>query len=151
MHLAPNGPAWAPLAALILAAAALAATASAAAADPNETCLACHSDKDAKGSSGKSIAVDPASFAKSVHGESKLACTACHTDVSEKKIPHPEKLKPVDCGTCHEKPVASCGSRPHCGPRVAHALGDSPNVMRAQAGTAATRRARSTVAPSHPR
>jgi hypothetical protein len=77
-----------------------------AAGDPNETCFACHADKDAKGSNGKSVAVDGASFARSVHGEMKLPCTACHADVSEKKIPHPEKLKPVECGTCHEKPVA---------------------------------------------
>jgi hypothetical protein len=92
------------LAACVLACAA--PLAAAATADPNETCLACHGDKDAKGSSGGSIAVDAAKFAKSVHGEAKLPCTACHADVSEKKIPHPEKLKPVDCATCHEKPVA---------------------------------------------
>jgi hypothetical protein len=91
--------------ALVLAAAAPSAQA-APPADPNETCLACHQDKDAKGSSGKSIAVDPARFAKSVHGEVKLACTSCHADVSEKKIPHPEKLKPVDCATCHDKAVS---------------------------------------------
>lgn len=86
------------------AAALLPLAALAAPADPNETCLACHSDKDAKGTTGKSIAVDAAVFAKSVHGAA-LPCTACHTDVSEKTIPHPEKLKPVDCGTCHEKAV----------------------------------------------
>lgn len=73
--------------------------------DPNETCIACHGDKDAKGSAGKSIAVDGAAFAKSVHGELKLECTACHTDVSPKKIPHADKLKPVECGNCHDKPV----------------------------------------------
>jgi hypothetical protein len=98
-------PARALAAAVLIAGAGLLAAAPAAAADPNETCLACHSDKDAKGSGGKSIAVDAAKFAKSVHGESKLPCTACHADVSDKKIPHPEKLKPVDCGTCHEKAV----------------------------------------------
>ena len=79
-------------AALFMPPAALAAT------DPNETCAACHGDKDAKGSGGKTIAVDAAKFAKSVHGEAKLPCTACHADVSPNKIPHPEKLKPVDCG-----------------------------------------------------
>ena len=100
------GPLRAFAAALSLAGASLLAAAPAVAADPNETCLACHSDKDAKGSGGKSIAVDPEKFAGSVHGSAKLPCTACHTDVSEKKIPHAEKLKPVECGTCHEKPVA---------------------------------------------
>ncbi|RPH51322.1 MAG: hypothetical protein EHM84_05305, partial [Lysobacterales bacterium] len=76
-----------------------------AAPDPNEICFACHGDKGAKGVSGKSIAVDGAAFGKSVHGELKLECTACHADVSAKKLPHAEKLKPVDCGSCHEKPV----------------------------------------------
>jgi hypothetical protein len=100
-------------AALVLAGAGLLAPAPADAADPNETCLACHSDKDAKGSGGKSIAVEPAKFAKSVHGEAKLPCTSCHTDVSEKKIPHAEKLKPVDCGTCHDKAVAEYKDTAH--------------------------------------
>lgn len=85
----------------------------ASAADDSETCLACHGDKDAKGSTGKSIAVEAGAFAKSVHGEMKLPCTACHTDVSVKKLPHAEKLKPVECGTCHEKPVAEYKATVH--------------------------------------
>jgi nitrate/TMAO reductase-like tetraheme cytochrome c subunit len=75
------------------------------AAGPNDTCLACHGDADAKSAAGKSIAVEPARFAKSVHGELSLECTACHTDVSPKKIPHGDKLKPVECANCHAKPV----------------------------------------------
>jgi len=64
-------------------------------------CLACHAEPSAKGSSGKSIAIDRAAFGKSVHGELGLDCTGCHADVSPGKIPHPEKLKPVDCSACH--------------------------------------------------
>jgi cytochrome b subunit of formate dehydrogenase/uncharacterized protein with PIN domain len=30
-----------------------------------------------------------------------LECTSCHTEVDPKKLPHPEKLAPVDCGSCH--------------------------------------------------
>ncbi len=30
-----------------------------------------------------------------------LECTSCHSEVDAKKLPHPEKLKPVDCGSCH--------------------------------------------------
>jgi hypothetical protein len=82
-------------------------------ADPNETCFACHGDKDAKGATGKSIAVEAAAFVKSVHGEMKLECTACHTDVSAKKIPHAEKLKPVACGSCHDKPVKEYAATVH--------------------------------------
>ena len=107
-----NGPLRAFAAAAILAAAGLLA-APAFAAEPNDTCLACHSDKDAKGSTGKSIAVDSARFAGSVHGQAKLTCTTCHADVSEKKIPHPEKLKPVDCGSCHDKAVAEYKDTAH--------------------------------------
>jgi len=76
---------------------------SAATPDVNETCLACHSDKDAKGADGKSVAVDGEKFAKSVHGEMGFECTNCHADVSADKIPHAEKLKPVECATCHDK------------------------------------------------
>ena len=88
-------------------------SAAAPATDPNEICLACHGDKDAKSAGGKSIAVEGAAFAKSVHGEMKLECTACHTDVSAKTLPHAEKLKPVDCGSCHEKPVREYAATLH--------------------------------------
>jgi nitrate/TMAO reductase-like tetraheme cytochrome c subunit len=69
----------------------------------NETCLACHGDKDAKGADGRSIAVEGTTFAQSVHGEMHLKCTDCHSDVSIQKLPHPEKLKPVACANCHQK------------------------------------------------
>jgi cytochrome c7-like protein/doubled CXXCH motif protein len=75
-------------------------------ANPNETCLACHGAADAKGASGKSIAVDGAKFTASVHGSLNLKCTDCHADVSAEKIPHGEKLKPVNCASCHDKAVA---------------------------------------------
>jgi hypothetical protein len=91
-----------------------AASAAPAAAPPvNETCLMCHGAADAKGAGGKPIAVDPAKFGASVHGELKLDCTACHTDVSPQKIPHAEKLKPVDCAICHDKAVAAYAGTPH--------------------------------------
>ncbi len=50
-------------------AAGIASHAAAASPEVNETCLACHGDKDAKGAAGKSIAVDGATFVQSVHGE----------------------------------------------------------------------------------
>jgi len=75
------------------------------AADPNESCLMCHTDASAKGASGRSIAVDPAVFAKSVHGEMQFKCTDCHADVSVDKLPHPEKLAPAACAGCHEDAV----------------------------------------------
>ena len=88
-----------------VAAAAKAANPPAPAPSVVDTCLMCHSAADAKGAGGKSIAVDGAKFASSVHGEMKLKCTDCHADVSADKLPHPEKLKPVNCATCHDKAV----------------------------------------------
>jgi nitrate/TMAO reductase-like tetraheme cytochrome c subunit len=79
----------------------------------NETCLACHGDKDAKRVDGSSISVEAAIFAESVHGKTQLECTGCHTDVSAQKLPHPEKLKRVDCANCHEKEVAEYGVTVH--------------------------------------
>jgi hypothetical protein len=73
--------------------------------DPNETCLACHADASAKGANGKSIAVDAAIFAKSVHGEMQFKCTDCHADVSVDQLPHAEKLQPAACANCHEDAV----------------------------------------------
>jgi nitrate/TMAO reductase-like tetraheme cytochrome c subunit len=84
-----------------------------AAANPNETCLACHASADAKGAAGNSIAVDAPRFAASVHGELGLKCTDCHADVSAEKIPHAEKLKAVDCATCHAQAVKEYAATVH--------------------------------------
>ena len=59
------------------------------------------------------IAVDGAKFAASVHGEMKLKCTDCHADVSADKLPHPDKLKPVNCATCHDKAVKEYAGTVH--------------------------------------
>jgi nitrate/TMAO reductase-like tetraheme cytochrome c subunit len=84
-----------------------------AASSVSETFLACHADKDAKGADGRSIAVEGATFAQSVHGEMHLKCTDCHVDVSAQKLPHPGKLKPVSCATCHEKAVKEYAGTVH--------------------------------------
>ncbi len=79
----------------------------------NDTCLMCHAATDATGAGGKSIAVDASSFASSVHGELKLECTGCHADVSADKLPHAEKLKPVNCASCHDKAVREYSGTVH--------------------------------------
>jgi nitrate/TMAO reductase-like tetraheme cytochrome c subunit len=96
-------------AAIAIGAAGLTATALA----KDSVCLACHGEADAKGASGRSVAVDPAAFAKSVHGELGLDCTACHADVSANKIPHADKLKPVDCASCHAQQVKEYAQTVH--------------------------------------
>ena len=97
--------------------ASVAATVIAAPAAPapnaNDTCLMCHGDKDAKSAAGKSIAVDGAKFANSVHGAATLKCADCHADVSASKLPHAEKLKPVQCANCHDKAVKEYATTVH--------------------------------------
>jgi DNA-directed RNA polymerase subunit RPC12/RpoP len=82
-------------------------------ADPNESCMMCHADASAKGTGGKSIGVDAAAFAKSVHGEMQFKCTDCHADVSVEQLPHPEKLKPAACANCHEDAVSKYKGTAH--------------------------------------
>jgi cytochrome c7-like protein len=66
----------------------------------NDDCLACHGDAEAKRASGSSVAVDAKTFSSSIHGD--LACVDCHADLqSLQEYPHADRLKPVDCGTCH--------------------------------------------------
>ena len=80
----------------------------AAPAPQNDTCLACHSDPDAKAGTGKSVAVDPKKFAASAHGTLGLDCVACHTDLSKTtEFPHAEKLARVSCATCHDQASAA--------------------------------------------
>jgi formate dehydrogenase gamma subunit len=63
----------------------------------DESCLACHGQAGMASASGKSISIDPAKHAASVHGI--LDCTDCHTTI--KDYPHPVKLAKVRCSTCH--------------------------------------------------
>ena len=49
--------------------------------------------------SGKSVSIDPAKHAASVH--SVLACNDCHTAI--KDYPHPAKVVKVQCATCHDQ------------------------------------------------
>ena len=118
------------------------------AAGPNATCLVCHKDPAAKGSTGKSIGVDAAQFSASVHGSLRIKCTDCHADVSPEKIPHAEKLKPVECATCHEDAVKAYASTAHgkaraAGKQVAASCADCH-------GTHDIRRAKDPESRTHP-
>jgi hypothetical protein len=89
------------------------AAAAAPSPDPNESCMMCHSDPAAKSEAGKSIAVDPQVFEKSVHGQMQFKCTDCHGDVSIDKLPHEPKLKPASCASCHGGQVAEYEATAH--------------------------------------
>ena len=62
-----------------------------------QDCLTCHGDASMTDSAGHSIAVDGQKFGDSIHGS--LQCSNCHADI--KGYPHPDKIAPVDCKTCH--------------------------------------------------
>jgi hypothetical protein len=67
-------------------------------------------------------AFDAAALRASPHAE--LECRACHADLAAvKDFPRPDKLKPVECGSCHGVPIAvtvawtlaSCNTAPSKG------------------------------------
>ncbi len=73
-----------------------------AGAASDEDCMECHDDKQLttkRNNKDVSLFVDLQKYSKSVHG--KVGCTGCHPDADVKDFPHPDKLKPVSCGSCH--------------------------------------------------
>ncbi|MCK5821932.1 MAG: hypothetical protein KAH17_08595 [Bacteroidales bacterium] len=54
----------------------------------NEDCFMCHDD------------IKPNVLDHSVHKD--FDCAYCHEDAAVEEWPHPERLKPVNCGNCHE-------------------------------------------------
>jgi cytochrome c553 len=79
---------------------------------PNDACLMCHGDADAKAASGKRIAVDAKQFTASVHGGMSLPCAACHDDSAFGQMPH-GTVKPAQCASCHEKAVKEYSATIH--------------------------------------
>lgn len=65
--------------------------------NPDDDCLACHSQKDLKSESGHSVYVDESKHKSGAH--SILGCTDCHTNIKE--FPHPAHRAKVSCATCH--------------------------------------------------
>jgi hypothetical protein len=67
-------------------------------------CFECHSDKDLVkvDESGREVSlyVDKANWENSVHAD--VSCVGCHTDLEGMEAEHAGKLKPVNCGQCHE-------------------------------------------------
>jgi cytochrome b subunit of formate dehydrogenase len=72
-------------------------------------CLACHGQQGVKSESGRSIYVDPAKRAASVHGS--LGCATCHAGVNE--YPHPKPMPRVHCSTCHAEPASQVPASAH--------------------------------------
>lgn len=75
----------------------------------DQPCLACHGQPGMKSEKGKDISIDPAKHAASAHGA--LTCRGCH--VSIRDYPHPARIAPVKCSTCHAEVAASVPKSAH--------------------------------------
>lgn len=75
----------------------------------DESCLACHGEAGMTSASGKSISIDPARHAASVHGT--LDCNDCHKTI--KDFPHPSKIVKVQCATCHADEASHASASIH--------------------------------------
>jgi predicted CXXCH cytochrome family protein len=60
-------------------------------------------------SAGHNAGVDAPKFAASIHGSMK--CGDCHADIKE--FPHPDKIAPVKCDTCHAEQAAGLAGSVH--------------------------------------
>lgn len=88
----------------------------------NGECLVCHADAAlAKEVAGQKISLEikAAGFTKSVHGQ--LSCQDCHPGIKE--LPHPEKLPPAQCASCHEDSVKAYVASIHGVRRAAGVVG----------------------------
>jgi nitrate/TMAO reductase-like tetraheme cytochrome c subunit len=105
--------------AIVLMLASAPGQAGAPASPSDEDCLACHEDPEAKRSDGSSVFLDKKKLASSIHGEAGLACVDCHADLAKTaEFPHPEKLAPAQCASCHEAAVTEYGRGVHARART---------------------------------
>ena len=80
----------------------------------SKDCLDCHDTgrRTGRREAGVPPAFDAAALRASPHAE--LECRTCHADLANvKEFPHPEKLKPVDCGACHTDEQAQYAASLH--------------------------------------
>ena len=71
-------------------------------AQTDEDCMMCHEDKDLTAERyGKTVSVfvNQSLLLKSAHY--KVECISCHKELAGSEFPHVERLKKVNCGTCH--------------------------------------------------
>ncbi len=92
----------------------------------NSECLDCHGDPDMVKElpSGKTISlyVNPKKFEASVHGQNEIACTDCHSDITElnydQEVPHPVPVAFVNCTDCHDEEGTAYEESVHAAARV---------------------------------
>ena len=84
----------------------------------NSECFVCHGDATlTRTVAGKKVSLEikAAGFGKSVH--SSLSCQDCHPGIRE--VPHPEKLPPAQCASCHEDACKDYAGSVHGSARAA--------------------------------
>jgi cytochrome b subunit of formate dehydrogenase/uncharacterized protein with PIN domain len=76
-------------------------------------CLDCHEigPPTARREAGMPPHLDAAGLRASPHAS--FGCTDCHADLEGVELPHPEKLKAVNCGTCHDDVLAQFNESLH--------------------------------------
>jgi formate dehydrogenase gamma subunit len=81
---------------------------------------------------GKSIYINPAKHAASVHGI--LGCTDCHTTI--KDYPHPAKIPKVQCSACHSEEASQVPNSIHgmLGEDACQSCHGDPHEVKAAAG-----------------
>ena len=77
-------------------------------AQSNDDCLACHDDPTLTTiRNGHKVTryIPDNALKNSVHSD--MECVSCHTDAAVKDFPHPDTLKAVNCGSCHDTEKAN--------------------------------------------
>jgi cytochrome b subunit of formate dehydrogenase len=79
----------------------------------SDDCLGCHETgvRTGKRQPGVPPPFDAAGLKASPHAGQE--CSACHAELAKKEFPHPEKLAPVECGTCHPDEQAQYAASLH--------------------------------------
>jgi len=80
------------------------------AAEDDETCMMCHGDRDLRGAGDRSLHVSEGTLRGSAHRG--VACMSCHTTAT---VPHPDRIAPVRCASCHAKDARALEASAHAG------------------------------------
>jgi thiosulfate reductase cytochrome b subunit/uncharacterized protein with PIN domain len=67
-----------------------------------ETCKDCHDPGKPAGPRQSDVPPNFNAAALLASPHAGVACTDCHADLAGAEFPHPARLKPVDCATCHD-------------------------------------------------
>ncbi len=89
-----------------------------------EDCAGCHDSGPRAGKRQPGVPPGFNSAALKASPHAALECVNCHSDIKE--VPHPEKLAPVDCGSCHSDQQSQYAASVH-GKKAAQNDASAPN------------------------